>query len=143
MKNDKRIGFEIKTLSNRIRQYINEVMEKDPDITGIQGWIIGYISRHQNSQDVFQRDIEKEFNVRRSTVSGILNTMEKKGLIIRQTVDFDARLKKITLTSKAVTCNQMILDKLQEVERQLKKGLSDEEIKQFFTTLEKINKNIG
>ncbi|MDI3536722.1 MAG: hypothetical protein PWP30_1204, partial [Eubacteriaceae bacterium] len=98
MKNDKRIGFEIKTLSNRIRQYINEVMEKDPDITGIQGWIIGYISRHQNSQDVFQRDIEKEFNVRRSTVSGILNTMEKKGLIIRQTVDFDARLKKITLT---------------------------------------------
>ncbi|MDK2961551.1 MAG: hypothetical protein PWP20_677 [Eubacteriaceae bacterium] len=58
MKNDKRIGFEIKTLSNRIRQYINEVMEKDPDITGIQGWIIGYISRHQNSQDVFQRDIE-------------------------------------------------------------------------------------
>lgn len=143
MKNDKRIGFEIKTLSNRIRQYINEVMEKDPDITGIQGWIIGYISRHQNSQDVFQRDIEKEFNVRRSTVSGILNTMEKKGLIIRQTVDFDARLKKITLTSKAVTCNQMILDKLQEVERQLKKGLSDEEIKQFFTTLQKINKNIG
>ncbi|MDK2936464.1 MAG: hypothetical protein PWP16_1956 [Eubacteriaceae bacterium] len=143
MKNDKRIGFEIKTLSNRIRQYINEVMEKDPDITGIQGWIIGYISRHQNSQDVFQRDIEKEFNVRRSTVSGILNTMEKKGLIIRQTVDFDARLKKITLTSKAVTCNQMILDKLQEVESQLKKGLSDEEIKQFFTTLEKINKNIG
>jgi DNA-binding MarR family transcriptional regulator len=118
-------------------------MEKDPDITGIQGWIIGYISRHQNSQDVFQRDIEKEFNVRRSTVSGILNTMEKKGLIIRQTVDFDARLKKITLTPKAVTCNQMILDKLQEVERQLKKGLSDEEIKQFFTTLEKINKNIG
>jgi DNA-binding MarR family transcriptional regulator len=143
MKNDKRIGFEIKTLSNRIRQYINEVMEKDPDITGIQGWIIGYISRHQNSQDVFQRDIEKEFNVRRSTVSGILNTMEKKGLIIRQTVDFDARLKKITLTPKAVTCNQMILDKLQEVESQLKKGLSDEEIKQFFTTLEKINKNIG
>ncbi|MGD9475280.1 MAG: MarR family winged helix-turn-helix transcriptional regulator [Eubacteriaceae bacterium] len=143
MKNDKRIGFEIKTLSNRIRQYINEVMEKDPDITGIQGWIIGYISRHQNSQDVFQRDIEKEFNVRRSTVSGILNTMEKKGLIIRQTVDFDARLKKITLTPKAVTCNQMILDKLQEVERQLKKGLSDEEIKQFFTTLQKINKNIG
>jgi DNA-binding MarR family transcriptional regulator len=37
----------------------------------------------------------------------------------------------------------MILDKLQEVESQLKKGLSDEEIKQFFTTLEKINKNIG
>ncbi|WKY44386.1 MarR family winged helix-turn-helix transcriptional regulator [Eubacteriaceae bacterium ES2] len=143
MNNNERIGFEIKTLSNRIRQYINEVMEKDPDITGIQGWIIGYISRHQNSQDIFQRDIEKEFNVRRSTVSGILNTMEKKGLIIRQTVDFDARLKKITLTPKAVTCNQLILEKLQEVESQLKKGLSDEEIRQFFKTLEKINRNIG
>ncbi|WKY47676.1 MarR family winged helix-turn-helix transcriptional regulator [Eubacteriaceae bacterium ES3] len=142
MKNTQRIGFEIKTTSNRIRQYINEVMEKEPDITGLQGWIIGYIFRHQNSQEVFQRDIEKEFNVRRSTVSGILNTMEKKGLIIREAVDFDARLKKITLTDKAVTCHQLILEKLQIIEEQLKKGLSEEELTQFFLTLEKINKNI-
>jgi DNA-binding MarR family transcriptional regulator len=142
MKKEARIGFEIKTVSNLIHRYINEVMENDPDITGLQGWIIGYIFRHQNKQDVFQRDLEKEFNVRRSTISGVLDTMEKKDLIRREAVDFDARLKKITLTEKAVTCHHKVLEKLQEVERQLQKGLSEEEVTQFLKTLEKINKNV-
>ena len=44
--------------------------------------------------DVYQKDIESFFKLRRSTVSSQLDTLEKKGLIQRVPVSHDARLKK-------------------------------------------------
>ncbi len=36
-------------------------------------------------KEIFQKDIEAEFNIRRSTATGILKLMEKNGFINRQT----------------------------------------------------------
>lgn len=52
----------------------------------MNGWVIVYLA-HNSDRDVFQRDLEERFNVRRSTVSNILSLMEKKGLIKRESVD--------------------------------------------------------
>ena len=49
----------------------------------MQGWIIDYIYDRGNDP-VFQRDIEKEFTIRRSTATELLKLMEKNGLITRQ-----------------------------------------------------------
>ena len=57
-----------------------------------------------SKQDVcndFKLFIEKQFDIRRSTVTNILQGMEKQELIIRKSVNNDARLKMILLTDKA------------------------------------------
>lgn len=42
---------------------------------------------------IFQKDLETEFCIGRSTVTNILNLMEKKGFVRRESVSYDARLK--------------------------------------------------
>ena len=50
--------------------------------TPMHGWIIEYLYRHRD-EPVFQRDIEREFSITRSTVTNILQLMERKGYIQR------------------------------------------------------------
>ena len=68
-------------------------------VTPMHGWIMEYLYRHSETP-VFQRDIEREFSITRSTVTNILQLMERKGYITRRSVEQDARLKQLVLTEK-------------------------------------------
>lgn len=144
MDHKKMIGFEVKAVSNLIKRRVenSKVMSDIHRLTGMHGWVIGYLYDNRNKRDVFQRDIETEFSIRRSTVTGILQLMEKNGLIVREPVDYDARLKKLVLTPKAVAIHETILKEIVKIEAQLTKGLTEDETNSFLSTLEKIKKNI-
>ena len=103
MNREKYLGVEISKVSNLLKRDFgtNSVRQRIEEATGKNGWIIGYLAEHKD-EDVFQKDIETTFSIRRSTVSNMLGLMEKKGLIRRQSVRSDARLKKLTLTDKAL-----------------------------------------
>jgi DNA-binding MarR family transcriptional regulator len=136
------IGYEIKTLSNLIRRRIDSASIFSEEVTGMQGWIIGYLYHNQQKRDVFQKDIEAEFLIRRSTATGILQLMEKNDMIIRMPVEYDARLKKIVLTRKAIAVHEAIVRELEHLEEQLAQGLTKEEIEAFFTIIRKMKKNV-
>jgi len=97
--------------------------------------------KHQD-EDVFQRDLEKEFVMRRPTATNFIKKMEQAELIRREPVAYDARLKKIILTDKAFKLQAGMMAKKQEFETLLRDGLSDEEIGQFITTIQKIKHNL-
>jgi MarR family transcriptional repressor of mepA len=142
MKLPKTIGFEINMLANLIMRNLNsEGDEGDGGLTGMQGWIIGYVIAKAD-QAVFQRDIEKYFNIRRASVTGVLKLMERNGLIIREPVEYDARLKKISLTQKAHLLHELNVQRFMDFETRLRSGLSDEEITSFYAITEKLMKNI-
>lgn len=63
-------------------------------------WILRYLDTHRD-QDVFQKDLESAFKIRRSTVSKTVELMEQKQLLVRQSVNGDARKKRLLLTPKA------------------------------------------
>lgn len=138
------IGLEIKTLSNLIKRYIDNSATKKyvDELTGTHSWIIGYLYANRE-KDIFQRDLETEFSIRRSTATGILQLMEKNKLIIKSPVDYDARLKKITLTPRAIEIQEIIAEDIKRIEAQLSKGLTEEEISAFFTVVSKIKDNIN
>ena len=69
-------------------------------ITGVQSAMIGFIYEKSRKKDVFAKDIEKEFDLRRASSAGLIQNMEKNGLIKREMVGNDARLRKIVLTRK-------------------------------------------
>ncbi len=111
------------------------------ETTAYHGRIIGYIFDRRN-EDVFQKDIENRFGIRRSTVTKLLQLMEANGLIKRTSVLSDARLKKITLTEKAVSMHEHFRNEIDKFEEALTKGLTPEEIESFFSVTEKIYNNL-
>ena len=88
------------------------------------------------------KDIEKNFDIRRASIAGILQNMEKKGLIKRETVGNDARLRRIVLTKKALEIRKEVQKNIKNVEKQAVKGLTKEEVKKYVELTQKMSTNI-
>ena len=117
---ERQIGYEVRTLNQVIGRLVNSYQSKVDEKAGInrmQGWIIGYLYRH-SEEAVFQKDLEAEFQMARSTASGILQAMEKKGLITRAPIPRDARLIQKVLKSdipqEKLECFLEVLDMIRE-----------------------------
>lgn len=140
---EKEIGFQLRTTSNLIRRNFEKIpsFNETQYLTGAHGWVIGYLydNRHR---DVYQRDFESEFKIRRSTITNMLKLMEKNGLIIREGVNGDARLKKISLTEKAMLMQKRISKDIKMLEAKISSGITDEEKEIFFKVINKIKANL-
>ena len=101
------IGKYIQIVSRQIKRNMDETLSCY-HVTGVQSMIIGYIYKKSKKQEVFAKDIEEEFNMRKATVTGILQLMETNGLISRKAKTEDSRLKTITLTEKALEIEKVI-----------------------------------
>ena len=112
---------------------------KPPTIT--QARVMNYILEH-NGQDIYQKDLEKVLNLRRATVSEVLSTMEKRGLITRIKNSNDARTKKITLSELDCNKHQQIQDNIKYLEDMLTKDISEQELLAFSLTLKKMQDNL-
>lgn len=136
------IGFEIRTVNNLIKRYVQN--QKPPELdasTGVHGWALRFFYENRG-KDIFQRDFEERFSIRRSTATNMLKLMEKNGLIERASVDYDARLKKITLTDKAIEIHKRILKNIDSCEREISRGISREELDVFFSVVDRIKANL-
>lgn len=139
----RRIGFELHRSSRIVKRYMDKDASKSyvEKITGTHGWVIGYLYNNRH-RDVFQKDFEREFDIRRSTASKILSLMESNELITREGVPDDARLKKITLTEKALEVQSVVENAFTKMEEKIKEGITDEELEIFFRVLDKVNRNM-
>lgn len=145
MKNGEKtnVGFEIRTLSNLIKRHVDNspFHEKVKSVTGTNMWVIIYLAEH-SGENVFQRDLEQKFSVRRSTMSNILALMEKKGLIMRESVEHDARLKKLVLTDTARSFIEMMEEDRENTEAIITSGLSEKELELFYSVVQRMRKNL-
>ena len=87
--------------------------------------------------------MEKEFQVRRSTVTGTLQLLERKGLIRRESVERDARLKKVVPTDKAEGIREYVLDNIRYAEDVLRKGIPEEKLSVCLDVLEQMSANLA
>ncbi len=141
---DKRhIGYAVQSLNRRIGQVMNNIpaMRENKNLTGIQVWILNFLFRRRG-EDTFQRDVEAEFNIRRSTATQLLQAMEEGGLIRRVSVGYDARLKKIELTDCADEIRKQLEEQIRRTERQLTEGFTGEELNTFFEYVRRFNENL-
>lgn len=137
------ISIEFRVINHMMFQEILKLksVKSINNLSGTYGWVIGFIAEN-GDKDVFQRDIEKQFKIRRSTASKMMKLMEQKGLIERVPVDYDARLRKLVLTDKALELQKHVDEDMRLFEQKVKKGISQEEIDSLFVTLEKIKDNL-
>jgi Transcriptional regulators len=139
-----RIGLELRSLNNMIRRYFEFSSHKNEieTITGNNGWIIGYLADNAD-KDIYQKDLEDHFTITRSTASKVLSLMEQKGLIQRQAVAQDARLKKLVLTEKAWKIKELMREDSERMERTLTNGFTEEEVETLYSYLQRMRTNIS
>jgi DNA-binding MarR family transcriptional regulator len=126
-------------VSKNIRYFFDLAMAEN-GLTSIQTRILGHLRHAQKeNKDVFQRDIEEVFRIKRSSVTSVLQTLEKKGLIIRESIPEDARLKKLVLTDKAIKMQSCTYHILGEMEQEVRSMFTDREFEQFLEYMSRID----
>lgn len=126
---EKNIGRLVKKASNQLGREFDQ-FAKPFDLTGMQMSIIDFIS-YGLKEEYFQQDIEKEFNIQRSTTTVLLQRMEKKELIYRQVSQKDARQKSVHLSQKAQDLVAECRSYFQLQEKELEERFSEDEIAIF------------
>ena len=142
MNDENSVGLTLRKLNSTVRRDIERTNSlKGINARGVHGWAIKYF--HDNKdKDIYQRDFEEKFAIRRSTATQFLKTMEKNGLIKRESVDSDARLKKIILTDRAEDILKFIEYDIKKREKLMKEGISEKELNTFFNVSKKIISNL-
>ena len=114
-------GRLIHILSNQMKRRNASEAVGDDGLTTMQKHVLKHILLETMHREVYQKDIEEEFQIRKSTATGILQLMEKNGFISRESSKKDARLKRIVPTPKA--------EALRDTEKRLIQGIDQEDVK--------------
>ncbi len=120
-----------KSKTNSLRKY---------EITSSQADILVYLFMNEN-KEIYQKDIEKHFELTNPTVNGIINRLELKKLVYRQKDEFDKRLTLIKLTENGLQMKKnMELDakKFNEI---LLNNISNKDLETLTKVLQKLFEN--
>ncbi|SCJ27049.1 transcriptional regulator SlyA [uncultured Clostridium sp.] len=143
-KNKLKLGLDISKINHIISRKMDAsvISAIDDNLTVSQAYVIDFISNEGKDKEIFQKDLEREFDLKRSSISLMLNNMEKSDLIERVPVTEDARLKKIILTQKSIKIYEKISTAIDSIENKLSENITQEEIKVFQSVLDKIRNNL-
>ena len=133
------IPAQMRRVNNLISRRVNYYSRQNgvEDVTVMHGWILAYLYNSRD-REVFQRDIERAFSITRSTVTNILQLMEKKGYIRRVSVPQDARLKRLILTDAGAEAHQQIMRSLRQTDQYISGLLTAEENAELLRLLNKL-----
>ncbi|MCM1043725.1 MAG: MarR family transcriptional regulator [Corallococcus sp.] len=137
-------GFECRCVSNLVKRKVceSDITKQFAQLTGIQSFAINYLYTHKD-EEIYQKDFETKFTMRRSTATQVLSLMERNGLIERRLAEDDGRKKKIVLTQKAIEIHKAMERVLADIERQLRCGIDAKQLEIFFEVIDKIKQNLS
>lgn len=135
MNNDK-VAILIKKSALVIEKLSNHVLVPY-ELTHTQYKILMVLFRNKGKQ-IRQADIETHFSMTNPSVTGIIQNLEKKGLLERVQNPNDKRSKLLTLTEKAISLEEEMYALGESLEMQVTKNLTVEESKQLIVLLKKV-----
>lgn len=129
----------ISKISNKLRRRIDMFSSRE-EFSGSQGRTLYFLLAQ--TEDIFQKDIEEEYSIRSSTATELLKQMERNGLITREPMDYDSRLKRIVVTEKALSYKSQVIEELEGLEKALVQGIDEQKLEIFFEVVEKMLDNL-
>lgn len=132
---------EIKKINGDIFKAIsNRYKNLNIEITPMHAKII--MTLYKSNEPLCQKDLEGPISCNKSTMSSIISTMEKNGLLTRKVSDADSRINYLVLTSKGLEIVDFLKEDRAYTEKVLTDGISDDEYTTFFKVVDKIRNNI-
>lgn len=110
-------------------------------LTARQALIIAYLSTHPN-EVVTQKVLENHLNLTNPTITVMIKTMTKKGLIRRERIEEDGRKYRLFLTDRAKEVEQVSRRESLNLDKVFYRGVSAADMKIFQCVLGKILKNL-
>lgn len=106
-----------------------------------QAKILIYLHSHQNN-NVCQKDLQEELQMKKASITEALNYLENKDLIKRISCENDKRKNYIVLTQKALDIKDSMQERISYAENIITKGISEEQLISFKETVNVMLKNI-
>ena len=132
------IGKLVKKTDIALNRQMNQFAKKY-DLTGVQMSIIDYLSRCPG-HCAPQKSLENEFDIQRSTTTIILQRMEKRHLVVRQTNSQDRRIREVHLTEQAVALIPVVNDYINYHQNQLCQQFTSAELETVVKVLEALRR---
>ena len=136
------IGHELRVIQRMIHHRVEKHRAAHGDtLTFVQTRTLYFLQDHSN-EDLYQKDLEKVLNIRRSTATEILNVLERDGYIERLNVEKDKRLKKLVVTQKAKDLSERMCRDIEQMELTLSKNIAQEDLDVFFKVMNQMKMNL-
>ncbi|MBQ6116242.1 MAG: MarR family transcriptional regulator [Oscillospiraceae bacterium] len=119
-------------MGRRLRQY---------DVSPMQCRTLTFL--HNQTGEVNQKMLERHLMVKPSTVNGIVDRLEEKGLVRRTTAPSDGRCRILTLTERGIRFYDDLTDVVGRVTRQMEQGFSDQELETLKSCLLRVAHNLS
>lgn len=137
----KSLIHEIKVIDGDIFKAIsNRYKSMNIDITPMHAKIIMTI--YKSSEPLCQKDLENSISCNKSTMSAIISTMEKNGLVTRETSEQDSRINFLVLTDRGLEMALFLKKDRKLTEDIMLDGITEDEYLMFNQIVAKIRKNL-
>lgn len=121
-----------KLMVRKLRQY---------DVSPMQCRTLTYL--HEAEGEVNQKQLERHLMVKPSTVNGIVDRLEEKGMVRRSVSEWDGRCRLLSLTEEGRRFHDDFQDVLRQVNDRLERGFSQEEKAVFTDFLLRAARNLA
>ena len=121
--------------------YINKTFKENAIDLSIEQFIVLKVLINNNGKP--QNDLALITESDKTSLSRLISTLEKKGLIFRKNIKTDKRVKNIYLTNLGKNTYLTTLPILNKTIKKFQEGISDSEISQAIETIKKIQLNIN
>jgi DNA-binding MarR family transcriptional regulator len=139
---DGRIRDDVILIGQRMKQLLNERL-LPYDITSQQSRIIGFVcTKQREGKDVSQKDIEEAFGLKGSSVTSLLQGLERKSFITRRSDPTDERRKFVTVLPKGQELMSDFETAFQEMDEKMMQGVTSEQQQALVKTLELMVSNL-
>lgn len=132
----------IRELSLYVKNGINDSISKEvKGVTHINGIILHILKKaEERNEALYQKDLEEKLCRSKSTMSEILNSMEKHQYIKRVPLKEDSRKKQLILTPLGKETDQKVGEVILSYELSLKNKLTKDELESLLLIMEKLKK---
>lgn len=120
-----------KLMDRRLRQY---------DVSPMQCRTLMFL--HDAEGSVNQKTLERHLMIKPSTVNGIVDRLEEKGLVYRTVSAADGRCRILALTEEGQRFHDDFQAVLRQVNERLERGFTQEEKAQFTAFLLRAGRNL-
>ena len=133
-----RLGFLIHDVS-RLRRSAFDRCLKPLNVTRSQWWVLAYLSREDG---MTQSQLAEELDLGKVAVGGLIDRLEKGGLLRRQADATDRRVNRVFLEPKSKQLIARMRKVSHRLNQQILGGLADEDLETAAATLDAMKRNI-
>ncbi|MBE6990691.1 MAG: MarR family transcriptional regulator [Ruminococcaceae bacterium] len=124
---------------HRVQQVMGRLL-RQYDVSPMQCRTLTYL--HNQTGEVNQRMLEQHLLVKPSTVNGIVDRLEEKGLLRRTAGKSDGRCRILTLTEQGVRFYDDLTAVVGRVNRQMEQGFTPAELETLRSYLLRVARNL-